>query len=139
MHVNGIENIEVTDLELNIKEKLYAIDAFKLVEKNYKNTDIFFIMGADNFINIVKWKNSKDLMEKYKYIILDRKNVNIQSYISKELEDKIYIVKNEEYKFYSSSKFRNILNKENKYDENIIPKEVINYIIENNLYKFQKS
>lgn len=132
MHVNGLKNIEVTDLELKSKEKLYAIDAFRLIEENYKNIEIFFIMGADNFINITKWKDGQELIKKYNYIVLDRENINLEEHVNNK---NISIIKNETYNACSSSKFRSTFKEEKRYNKEIIPDEVIDYIIENKLYK----
>ncbi len=136
MHANGLKNIEVTDFELHIKEKLYAIDVFRIIENKYKDAEIFFIMGADNFANITKWKNSDELLKMYKYIILDRENIDLNKFITKELEKNTCVIKNEEYNICSSSSFRDALKKEKKYNKEIISDEVIDYIIANNLYKF---
>ena len=135
-----MKNIEISDLELNRKEKLYAADAFKLIEENYKNVDIFFIMGADNFINIVKWKNSKEIIEKYNYIVLDRNNIDLNRYINenefiRSHKDNIKVIKDENYSKYNATDFRNKIKKDNEYKQEIIKDEVIDYIIENGLYK----
>lgn len=135
-----MKNIEISDLELNRKEKLYATDAFKLIEENYKNVDIFFIMGADNFINIVKWKNSKEIIEKYNYIVLDRNNIDLNRYINenefiRSHKDNIKVIKDENYSKYNATDFRNKIKKDNEYNQEIVSDEVIDYIIENGLYK----
>lgn len=140
MRVNGLHNIEVSDIELNIKERLYAKDAFKMIEENYKNTEIFFIMGADNFINITKWKDTTVLLEKYKYIVLGRANIDINKYINEndiliKYKDKIQIITNDSYIGYNSTEFRNKIKEENKYNQEIVADKVIDYIIENELYK----
>ncbi len=135
-----MKNIEISDLELNRKEKLYAADAFKLIEENYKNVDIFFIMGADNFINIVKWKNSKEIIEKYNYIVLDRNSIDLNRYINenefiRSHKDNIKVIKDENYSKYNATDFRNKIKKDNEYNQEIVSDEVIDYIIENGLYK----
>lgn len=131
---NGLKDVEVSDLELNVKEKLYAVDAFKLIEENYKDTEIYFIMGADNFTNIRNWKNANEFIEKYQYIILERANIDIESYINEGLKDRVSIVKNENYNTCSSSDFRDMLKQQKRYNKEIIPEEVIDYIIENKLF-----
>lgn len=128
----GLKNIEISDIELSIKKTLYAIDAFNLIQDNYPNDDIYFIMGADNFINLMNWKDGKELIEKYKYIVLERKNINVEDYITSNLyeyKNKIFIIKNEEYGEFSSSMFRE------KNDFSIIPSNVLKYIEDNSLYK----
>ena len=134
--IEGLNNIEVSDLELGIKENIYAIDAFKLIKKNYPNDDIYFIMGADNFANIINWKDGKKLIENYKYIVIDRKSIDIEDYVNKYLQhfrDKIIIIKNEEFRNLSSSEFRE--NKKNgKNNSCIVQNNVLKYIEEKELY-----
>ena len=135
-----MKNIEISDLELNRKEKLYAADAFKLIEENYKNVDIFFIMGADNFINIAKWKNSKEIIEKYNYIVLDRNSIDLNRYINenefiRSHKDNIKVIKDENYSKYNATDFRKKKKKDNEYNQEIVSDEVIEYIIINGLYK----
>lgn len=133
----GLENIEVSDLEINTKQNLCAADAFKLIEQNYPETDIYFIMGADNFINIATWKNSDELIRKYKYIVLNRENIELEKYVKNVLkinEDNIVIIENETYRSCSSSNFRSSFREEKEYDKEIISDEVLDYIIENKLF-----
>lgn len=133
----GLKNIEVSDLEINIKQNLCATDAFELIARNYPNTDIFFIMGADNFIDMANWKNPDELVKKYKYIVLDRGSIEIERYAEKDLKmnnDNLFIIENEGYRSCSSSKFRKNFREEKKYDKEIISDEVLDYIIENNLF-----
>ena len=128
-----IKNVEVSDLELDIKENIHAIEAFKLIKNNYPSDDIYFIMGADNFINIMNWKGGKELIENYKYIVLNRNSIDIEEYINShvsEYKEKILLIQNEEYKNFSSSTFR-----KNKYvNREIIPKKVVIYIEKNNIF-----
>ena len=88
-------------------------------------------MGADNFINITKWKDGQELIENYKYIVLDRDNINLDKYIN----DNVFIIRNEDYNNYSSSRFRSMLKEEKRYEKELIPDEVIDYILENKLYR----
>lgn len=136
----NLKNIDVSDIELGIKEKIYAVDAFNLVEKEYQGIDIYFIMGADNFTKIAKWKNAKEIIQKYNYIVLERKEIDLDKYILKnkiisETQEKIQIIRNDEYKNYSSTEFRKLLNNENHQNQDIISNEVLNYIIKNGVYK----
>lgn len=132
----GEERIEISDLEKNIKEKVYAIDIFRIIEKKYPNDNIYFIMGADNFVKITSWKEYKTLTKKYKYIILDRENININKYI-KEMDldcNNIAIIKNKEHNTSSSSKFRKNLKERNTDFKNLVSEEVYEYIMENKLF-----
>lgn len=134
-----IKNMEVSDIEINVQNKLYAIDAFRLIENTYPNDEKYFIMGADNFINILNWKDSKRLIDKYNYIVFEREKIDLSSYIkeNKEIQEnksKIMIIQNEEYKNISSSKVRKLLNGNIEPIQEFIPKGVLEYIIKNKIY-----
>ncbi len=131
----------MSDLEINIKERIYANDAFKMITEEYKDTERYFIIGADNFINIMNWKNGEELINKYNYIILERDTIDIKKYIEENLKinkDKIYIVSNEKYKKCSSTAFRDKYRTDKTYNEEIISDNVLDYIIENDLYSNNK-
>ena len=131
-----LPNIEVSELEIRKTEIIYAVDVFRLIKKEYQNDDIYFIMGADNFINIMNWKESKELLKEYKYIVIEREGFDIKEYINTNFKDKnnILIIKNEEYKDYSSSKFREKAKLTKQYSRDVIPEKVIEYIEKNNIF-----
>ncbi len=140
MLVCGLENIEVSDIELNKNKKMYATDVFKLIERKYKNEEIYFIMGADNFINITKWKNAESIIKKYKYIVLSRDNIDLSKYIEDnklihKYKNNIQIIDDNKYIKYNSTEFREKIKEEKQYNQEIVPDQVIDYIIKNDLYK----
>ena len=133
----GLDNIEVSDIELGIKENLYAVNAFKLITQNYNNTEIYFIMGADNFINLMNWKDGGKLIQEYKYIVLERENINVSEYIDnnlKKYKNRVILIKNKEYRDFSSSRFRKTVKEKKQYSKELISEKVIDYIKENNLF-----
>ena len=133
---SGTSNFEVSDMEIVINQKLDTIDAFRLIEKKYPNDERYFIMGADNFIKLIEWKESDELINKYNYIVLERKQYNLQEYINKHKELKkciSKIIENPEYKNSSSTEFRKLLKEKLESKQQIISKEVLNYIIKHNI------
>lgn len=132
----GKKEIEPSDIELKVPKKLYAIDAFRLIDSKYSKDDIFFIMGADNFIKLTNWKESDELIEKYRYIVFERGNIDLKAYINNDdnlRKCKIIIIQNNKYKENSSTQFRKSLNGITEQD--IVSKQVYNYIIKNDLYR----
>lgn len=133
----GLDKIEVSDFELNIKENVFAIDIFKMLKQRHPNDDLFFIMGADNFINVMNWKEGKELIEKYKYIIFERDEIDIEGYIKAnlhEFSDKIIIIKNKEYKNMSSSEFRKNTIDKVSFDKILVNDTLLRYIEDNKLF-----
>ena len=59
----------------------------RLTEKN-PDTDYYFIMGADSFINVEKWYKGEELLEEFGFIVSSR-----PGYPEKELESKMKFYK----------------------------------------------
>lgn len=118
------ENLEISNFEFECQKRLYAIDAFKMIDEMY-DCEKYFIMGSDNYINIGKWKSSEEL-KKYNYIILDRLN-------KIENVSNIRIVNNNDFSKISSSKVRSDISS-GKDISKYITEDVYNYIKQNKLY-----
>lgn len=93
------ENIEVSDIELKSEKSLMPIEIFDVIEKEYQQDEVFFIMGADNL-----YKIDKELQDKHKYIVLERNGYEIDKIIKNEAN--FVIIKNEKYKDISATKVR---------------------------------
>lgn len=75
------EKIKVTDIELNKKDSINTYQAFEMIKKEFKNNEIFFIMGADNFEKMPNWDNFGSLVKNNKYIIVNRNNIDTEKII----------------------------------------------------------
>ena len=133
------EKLEVSDIESNQQTNLYAIDIFKIIKEKHINDDVYYIMGSDNLKKIKKWKDYDELVAKYKYIILEREKNVFQDIIKnndtiKQNIENYNVVSNYIYNDISSSLVREKIRK-NMDISKLIPKEIEEYIIENNLYK----
>ena len=106
------KNLEVDDLELKENRELYAVDAFKLIENKYSKSNLFFIMGSDNYKKMSTWKDYNKIKDKYNYIVIDRDENEI-----------------------SSTQIRNMIVHDDKKMMEYLPKEVYDYIVKNKLYK----
>lgn len=137
------KNIYVEDIELNQSKNLSAIDAFNMIDVKYnknKDTEIFFVMGADNFIKLPSWTNAEELITKYKYLIFERNDSDVKSYIEtdealKENEENFKILKLNNNAEISSGIIRKLIStKDYKECEKFTKPEIIKYIKENKLY-----
>ena len=117
-------DLEISNFEFNCQKRLYAIDAFKMIDEMY-NCEKYFIMGSDNYINIENWKNFEEL-KKFNYIILDRLN-------QIKLDKNVKILKNKVFSKMSSSQVRNYI-VEGKDVSEYIAQDVYKYIKQNKLY-----
>lgn len=128
----GESNIEVEDIELNIKKRMTAIDAFKKIDNKYKKTENYFIMGADNFVKTPGWNDSMNLLKNYNIIVFNRGKLNIKSE-----EENIRILKIEKYKDCRSGIIRELA-KKGEYEKmkSYTKNDIVNYIKENGVYNF---
>ena len=133
------DKMYVSNITLNEKNNLKAIDIFKMLKEKYSNDNAYFIMGSDNFIKITEWKNFEELVENYKIIIVKRDNVDINKII---LENRIleinknnfFIINSEDTqnKVDSTEVRRKIKNSENI--DKYLNKKISEYIVQNGLY-----
>ena len=76
------DKIMVENIELGRKQTLNTLQAFELIEQKYKSTENYYIMGADNFEKLPTWKNAKELIENFKYIIFERNGSDSKSLLA---------------------------------------------------------
>ena len=138
---NSNEKLDVCDIEINKNYNFKAIDVFKLIDDIYKEDEKYFIMGADNFVNILNWKNATGLVSNYKFILLNRNEINLKETI-KENETlnknrlNFYYMDNMNDIKISSTCIRNAIKDEKVPDiKGMVDKNVLEYINEYNLYR----
>lgn len=104
--------LEVDDIETKENKKLFAVDAFELINQKYsKKCEVYFIMGSDNFEKMSKWKDYNKIKDQ-KYIVIKR--------------DKNVI---------SSTEIREMIAKNDSEAQKYLSREVYKYIEQNKLYK----
>ncbi len=141
------EYLDVSDLEMNLKINLKAIDVFEIINEKYSkeimqdDLEIYFIIGSDNLLKMEQWKSSQKLVEQYKYIVLERNEKDIENIFNKvELfrrnKSNFNILKRDNHDEVSSTKIREYFKQDEKEKAcNMIPEEVYEYILENKLYE----
>lgn len=115
----GFNKIEVSDLEkkLNGKgnnKKYYSYDFIKKLKIRSPNTKIFFIIGADNFVNFHKWYKYQELSELCHIVILDRNNLRykaLKSRAAQSLKNNYTYLRAKEINISSTEIRRNITTK----------------------------
>lgn len=121
------KELEVSDLELNSDKTLMPIEIFSVIEKLYKQDEIYFLLGADNL-----YKIKEELQNRYNYIVIKRKDFAIgQNFMNRK---NIKIIENEFYAEVSSTQIREQIKKEKTLPIKGVPKGVEEYIKENGLY-----
>ena len=144
--------IEVDDQEIKRKGTSYSYRTVENISKNNPETELFFIVGLDQFQNFDKWKEFKRLLKKSNIIVTSRPLFRFPK-IKKEFPQKlrelikskvknkynlktgyaVYFHKLRDKKI-SSSLVREKLNKKERVTD-LIPASILKYIKKNNLYR----
>ena len=110
----------------------YTYQVMESLEKDYPNDELMLIIGADNIIQFDKWKNYHDLLKR-KIIVVNRDNIDINSYINKfEEKDNFIVVQDFDYINTSSTSIKENL------ENNNLDLRVYYYILEHGLYKVKE-
>ena len=118
------DRITIDEKHNNIE---YTYELMRELKKEYDD-ELYLIIGADNIINFDKWKNYEELLN-YKIIIMNRNNIDIDSYIKKYNTPNFIVINDFPFLDISSTEIRS--NLDNKY----LDKRVLEYIKKNNLYE----
>ena len=127
--INMLKIFENEDIKIDTKNNkyIYTYELLNVLSKEYDD-ELYLIMGADNIIEFDKWKNYKKLL-KYKIIVVNRNNIDINKYIKKYNTNNFIVINDYKYIDISSTELRENLN--SKY----IDKKVLDYIKKNNLFR----
>ena len=125
-------NLDVSNYEFG--KLTYTYQTLNYFKELYKDDEIYFICGSDNFKVIDTWRNYKYLLNNFKFIVIPRNDDNVDSLIDKFGGN--VIVPNISYSVISSTKIRKIL-KSNRYSKKLLKlldANTLDYIYDNNLY-----
>jgi len=128
--INMLKYYESDNISIDIENNHlpYTIELMEKLENKYLNDELYLIIGADNIINFDKWKDYQKLL-KYKIIIMNRNNININEYLYKYPNNKFIIINNFSCIDISSTNIRNKIN--TKY----LDYNVLKYIKKRGLYE----
>ncbi len=129
---------EISFIEINRMGTTYTIDTIKKLKEEYREDEIYFIIGSDILLEIEKWKNFRELISICKFILLYRpgkEDAGIEKKI-KEL-NLSYGVQFEKVKSplieISSTEIRDRV-KNRLSIKYLVPESVEDYILKHNLY-----
>ncbi|MDU5108808.1 MAG: nicotinate-nucleotide adenylyltransferase [Clostridium sp.] len=136
--IKNYEDFEISDYEIEKKGLSYTFETLEY----FKNDDneLYFITGADCLMDIEKWKYPEKIFKLCNFVVFNRagyskKNLRIQKEkIQQKFNTNITFL-DIIYLEISSSIIRNRI-KEGKRIDFFMPREVLEYIITNNLYNY---
>jgi nicotinate-nucleotide adenylyltransferase len=134
----------VSRIEIDKKGKSYTIDTLRELKKIYgKNSELFFITGADAILEILTWKDTEEIIALCKFIAATRPGYNISKMedlkkrlFSKKIEmaEQCLFIMEIPALAISSTDIRNRI-KTNRPIKYLLPESVSSYLLKNELYK----
>ncbi|MBT4376576.1 nicotinate (nicotinamide) nucleotide adenylyltransferase [archaeon] len=131
--VQDLENVRVDKIELESEETNYTFETVKKLKEMYDH-DFSWVIGSDVFREIHLWHKYEELFELVDFILQEREGYPIQEIEGMRVLFELIGGKNS----ISSSSIRNRVKKEESI-EGVVPREVLDYILKNDLYRRIKS
>lgn len=134
----GCPYFSVSRIEIDRKGASYTIDTLNalIAMPKYHNAEFYFITGLDAVMNILKWKNTGDVIKTCKFVAVSRHGYSherLEDELSKELLNAIIPLEIPLLAI-SSTELRDRI-KRNWSIRFLVPPLVDNFITKNNLYK----
>ncbi len=132
------ENFILSSIELNQNRQLYTLETLEIIQKQYSDNIIYFILGTDNLKELSTWNNPEKLVSKFKILVLERDKDNMEKIIEEDdflkKHKNSFIKVNENIRSNISSSFVRNKIKTGKSIRYLVPDEIYFYIKENNLF-----
>ena len=128
---NKINKVKPSKAEQDLPIPNYTIDTLEYISEKFKNYEFSLVIGQDNFEKFTNWKSHEKIIENYKILIYPRLGSDKKAEIGK-LKNVIYL-KGATVDISSSEVREKIKNRNLEMD--YLNKDVLNFIIENNLYE----
>lgn len=145
-------SIEVDSTELNSIGVSYTYNTLEAIKQTASASILFFVLGADAFNSLPQWHRWQELFSLCHFVVINRPGFEITDdpLIARELGDrqvenagdlfshefgKIFLLNECEVDL-SSSEIREKIESNKSLESDLAP-DVLNYIVENELYGFQ--
>lgn len=129
---------EVSNIELNRDRQLFTIETLELLQNEYPENIICFVIGTDNLKDLPKWMMADKLVSKFNILVIERDKDIMEDIINGNLflaENRCSFIKlKDNIRSNISSTFVREKLRRNKSIRYFTPDEVYYYIKENNLY-----
>ena len=70
--IKGNPDFEVSDMEVRRRGRSYTVDTVKKMKREHRESEMFFILGIDAFLDLPYWKQPDVLMSMAHLVILSR-------------------------------------------------------------------
>ena len=137
--IGNFRRLEIDFTEVDAVKLTYTYETIEKIKSQYQDKELFLLIGADNLEDFKNWKNQRSIMENCSLLVVNRNNSSIDEIIESneiltEFKDKVIEAPIEEIGISSTEVRNRIASGKLEGLENLVDKEVIDYIVENKLY-----
>ncbi len=87
---NDLANIEVSKMELELPERPYTVETLTRLKTELPNAEIFFVMGADSWADILTWREWEKVLTLVNIIVVTRPDYEISfAHVTDEIRSRI--------------------------------------------------
>jgi len=87
--------ITISTLELDRAERRYTVDTLPEIIQRHPNADIFFVMGADSWVDILTWREWEKVLLMTNHIVVTRPGFEISTdHVSDAVRERIVDLRN---------------------------------------------
>ncbi|MBU0997649.1 MAG: nicotinate (nicotinamide) nucleotide adenylyltransferase [Firmicutes bacterium] len=123
----------VSSLEFDDSDYKGTYQSLLRLQEKYPDEELAFVIGADNLYKLHKWINAKSLLSEFKFIVINRANTDIHSFLKNDSFLKEYlsqfIILPHFNQSISSTAFRET------FDPEYVTPEIYDYVMQNELYR----
>ena len=70
--IKGNRHFIISDVETKARGRSYSVDTIKKLDRTYKNTNFYFILGIDAFLDLPAWKEPEKLLNMTNLVVISR-------------------------------------------------------------------
>lgn len=70
--IDGYTHFKACDFEFHLPRPSYSIDTLDALQQKYPDREFHFMMGADNWTSITRWKEYEKLLNTYPILVYPR-------------------------------------------------------------------
>jgi nicotinate-nucleotide adenylyltransferase len=132
--IKSCKHFELSDFEIKRKSVSYTYITVDWFKKQYKNYDLYFLIGLDSLITLPTWEKWQEIVKKIKFLVGKRVvQQNLLNTLPKKVFKKIIFFDSPIIEISSSEIRERVKNSLSiKY---FVPEQVEKYILQHRLYK----
>lgn len=87
---DGPEDVGISTIELEDPDRPYTIETMEKVKANFPDTEIFFVVGSDSWMDITSWRHWEEVLTSTNIIVVTRPGFEIGfSHVTDEIRERI--------------------------------------------------